>query len=85
MTAQIGRFVVRDLSPWDGDKIFAMTGDAEAMKYMGIRTHKSIDEATALLKTYQNSPTNWQAICTADDPASILGVVGIEVRGHQQH
>jgi RimJ/RimL family protein N-acetyltransferase len=83
MTATVGRFVVRDMHPWEGAKVFALTGDVRVMRYMGFAVHKTVDEATALIETYKNSPSKFQAVCQVDTPADILGIVGFEVRGHQ--
>lgn len=79
MTAQIGRFVVRDLNPWDGPQLFVLTGDPDVTRYMGFRTHSSVDEATKLIAIYRNSPSKYLAICDSD----LLGVVGFEVQRHQ--
>ena len=83
MTATLGRFLLRDLHPWEGAKVFAMTGDPVTMKYMGFKRHETEDEAAALIVKYLNSPSRWQAVCPADDPADVLGIIGLEVRGHQ--
>lgn len=83
MTAQIGRFVIRDLNPWEGPALFWMTGNADVTRYMGFRTHKTVDDATRLIETYKNSPSKWQAVCLAEDPSDVLGVVGFEVQRHQ--
>jgi len=83
VTAQIGRFIIRDLAPWEGKALFRLTGDPVVTRYMGLRTHQTVDEATTLIEVYRNSPTKWQAICPADNPPDVLGVVGFEVRGHQ--
>lgn len=80
MTAQLGRFTVRDLYPWDAEQLFALTGDPLVTRYLGFRTHASIDEAIKLIGIYQNSPSKWQAICTEN---RLLGAVGFEVRRHQ--
>lgn len=80
---RLGRFLIRDILPWEGSAIFALTGDSVAMKYMGFRTHKTIEEACALVAKYQNSPTRWQAVCLAAEPHDIFGVIGFEVQGHQ--
>lgn len=80
-TAQLGRFIVRDLNPWEGPALFVMTGDPRVTRYMGFRTHETVDEATQLIATYKNSPTTWKAICAAD--SDVLGVVGFEVQRHQ--
>lgn len=83
MTAQVGRFIVRDLNPWEGSALFWMTGNPDVMRYMGFRTHKSVDDATKLIALYKDSPAKYQAVCPADDPSDILGVVGMEVQRHQ--
>lgn len=83
MTAQIGRFVVRDFNPWDGPALFWMTGNPDVTRYMGFRTHETIDDATQLIQDYLFSPSKWQAVCPADEPSDILGVVGLEVMRHQ--
>lgn len=80
MTVRLGRLLLRDLFPWDGAQVFAMTGDPTVVRYMGFPVQKSVDEATALIERYQNAPTKFQAICLDDD---MLGIVGLEVRGHQ--
>lgn len=82
MTAQLGRFIIRDIHPWEGPRVFALTGDEHVMRYMGFRTHKSVDEATALIATYAKSSTKFQAVALQDSPDDILGIVGFEVRGH---
>jgi len=81
--AKLGRFLIRDINPWEGAKVFAMTGDAEVMRYMGFRTHETVAEATALIATYQSAPSRFQAVCLDGDPSDILGIVGLEVQRHQ--
>lgn len=81
--AQLGRFLVRDLNPWEGPGLFALTGDADVMRYMGFKRHDTVDQATKLIQLYQDSPTRWLVVCHAASPADILGVVGLEIRGHQ--
>ncbi len=80
MTAQVGRFTLRGLSPWEGPALFILTGDPDVTRYMGFRTHKIVDEATQLIGQYRNSPTKWQAVCSNNE---ILGVIGLEVARHQ--
>lgn len=80
MNAQVGRFTVRDLNVWDGADIFALFGDPETVRYMGIPRLQSVKDAVALIGCYQTSPTKWLAVC---DGADFLGVVGFEVKGHQ--
>lgn len=63
--------------------MFALTGDQTTMRYMGFPAHKSVDEATALIAQWRNSPSRFQAVCLIEKPADILGVFGFEVRGHQ--
>ena len=82
MTVQ-GPLIVRDINPWEGAKVFALTGDANVMRYMGFKTHRSVDEATALIRTYANSATRWQAVCPDGDATDILGIVGLEIHRHQ--
>lgn len=79
----LGRFLVRDIHPWEGPGIFALTGDREVMRYMGFPRHNSVDDATRLIQVYQQSPSRYQAVVEDGNPAEILGVVGLEVRGHQ--
>lgn len=81
MTATLGRFTVRDLHPWEGPALFLLTGDPNVTRYLGFRTHKTVDEATRLIHQYLTSPSKWQAICLGDN--EILGIVGFEVREHQ--
>lgn len=84
MTAELGRFIIRDINPWEGPGVFALTGDPDVMRYMGFRTHETVDQATELIQTYHNAaPARYQAVCDIGSPASILGIVGLEVRGHQ--
>lgn len=80
MTAKLGRFTICDLNPWEGADLFWMTGNPNVTRYMGFRTHKTVDEATQLMAQYRNGPTKWQAVCLGNE---VLGVVGLEVRGHQ--
>jgi RimJ/RimL family protein N-acetyltransferase len=79
-SAQVGRFTMRDLNPWEGPALFVLTGDPDVTRYMGFCTHKHVDEATQLIEQYRSSPTKWQAVCSNND---VLGVVGLEVMRHQ--
>ena len=81
--ATLGRFVVRDLNPWEGPSMFALTGDHEVMRYKGFAVHKTVDDATKLLQLYHQTPARWQAVALQTSPADLLGVIGIETRGHQ--
>lgn len=81
--ANLGRFLIRDLNPWEGPGVFALTGDYDVMRYMGFPVHRSVDDATALIRTYRDAPSRFQAVCLGDSPSDILGVIGLEVRGHQ--
>jgi RimJ/RimL family protein N-acetyltransferase len=78
--AQVGRFTMRDLNPWEGPQLFVLTGNPDVTRYMGFHTHKSVDEATQLIEQYRNSVAKWQAVCSNNE---ILGVVGVEVSRHQ--
>jgi ribosomal-protein-alanine N-acetyltransferase len=81
--AKLGRFLIRDLNPWEGPAVFALTGDSKVMRYMGFAVHNSVDQATALLQAYKSSPSRFQAVCLDGEPTDLLGIVGLEVRGHQ--
>lgn len=82
-SAQLGRFLIRNIHPWEGPGVFALTGDHNVMRYMGFPVHKSVDDATALIRQYGIASTRFQAVCLDGDPADLLGIVGLEVRGHQ--
>lgn len=83
VSADFGRFLIRDLNPWDGPRVFALTGDHSVMKYMGFPVHITVSQATELIRQYKNSPSKWNAICLDGDPQDILGIIGLEVIGHQ--
>lgn len=83
MIAECGPFVVRDIAPWEGAKVFRMTGDAATMRYMGFRCHDNEAQATELIARYQTAQAKWLAVCPKDDPADIYGIVGLEVIRHQ--
>lgn len=80
--AKLGRFLIRDLNPWEGPGVFALTGDHSVMKYMGFAVHKSVGDATKLLQIYQNAPSRYQAVCLDGEPGDILGIAGVEISGH---
>jgi RimJ/RimL family protein N-acetyltransferase len=81
--AQLGRFLIRDLNPWEGAALFELTGNPEVTRYMGFKTHTDVWQAELLISIYHTSPTRWQAVCHVDSPTDILGIVGLEVHGHQ--
>lgn len=83
MSAKLGNFILRDPHPWEGQQVFAMTGDAVVMQYMGFKMHETVDEATALIERYRDAPGRFQAVCLDADPNDVLGIVGLEVQGHQ--
>lgn len=83
MVACVGRFIIRDIAPWEGPRVFAITGDRAVMRYMGFRAHDTVDEARDLIAQYRNSPSRWQAVCFDGEPSDILGIVGLEVQQHQ--
>jgi len=82
-TQGLGRFMVRDIGLDEGPRVFALTGDHKVMKYMGFRTHTSVDEARDLIAAYKNSPSKFQAVFLDGQSDDILGLVGFEVHGHQ--
>lgn len=84
MNVELGRFVLRNINPWEGPRVFRLTGDPAVMRYMGFAVHTSEAQAIALIERYRNSTEcRWFAVCPKDDPTDVLGVVGFEVRGHQ--
>jgi ribosomal-protein-alanine N-acetyltransferase len=82
MNVELGRFVIRDLDPWEGPRVFRLTGDPAVMRYMGFRQHTDVGQATQLIERYKDAPGKWLAVCPADDVVDVLGVVGFEVLGH---
>lgn len=82
-TQGLGRYLIRDIHPWEGPGLFAMTGDHNVMRYMGFAAHRTVDQATQLIKQYRASPSKWQAVVLDGDPTDMLGIVGMEVQGHQ--
>lgn len=82
MNAELGKFVVRDLEPWEGPRLFRITGDPKATRYMGFRTHQSEADAAAMIVTYADSVARWLAVCPKDDPTDVLGIAGLEVQRH---
>lgn len=80
MTAQLGRFTVRDVSIWDALPIFELFGNEETVRYMGLPRLQSIDDAYDLVARYRTSSSKWLAI---SEGAEFLGVVGFEIKGHQ--
>lgn len=72
----------RVLMPWDAEWLFKMTGDPEATRYMGFKTHQSVDEAQELLHTYAVSDTKFLAIVPVDKPGELLGIIGYEIKDH---
>ena len=83
MTVNFDRFIIRDIGADEGAKIFALTGDRTVMKYMGFRAHDTVEDARNLIAQYRDSPSRWQAVCLDGEPADILGIIGLEIQGHQ--
>ena len=84
MTAELGRFTIRDLAPWDAPELFKLTGDPEVMRYMGFRTQMFVRDAEKLIETYAaNQSTRFQGIFLTEEPANLLGVTGLEIKEHQ--
>ena len=83
MNAELGRFVVREISPWEAPRVFALTGDPEVMRYMGFPVHKDEAEAAALIARYRNNPAaRYLGVALKEAPADLLGIVGFEVQRH---
>lgn len=84
MNAELGRFVVREVHPWEAPQVFALTSDPEVMRYMGFPVHKDIAEAAALIAQYRdNQSARYLGVALKDAPADLLGIVGFEVQRHQ--
>lgn len=79
MNATIGRFTVRDINLWDARNLLELFGDEKSVRYMGVPKLQNIGDAMALVSRYHVSPTKWLAVCGSE----FLGVVGLEIRGHQ--
>lgn len=82
MNAEFGCFVLRDLEPWEGQRLFRITGDPKVTRYMGFKTHQTEAEATELIRRYADNSARWLAVCPKEDATDMFGIVGLEVRGH---
>ena len=83
MNTELGRFVIRSISPWEAPRVFRLTGDPEVTRYMGFRTHETEAEAAELIARYNSNPTvKWLGIASKDAPGELLGIVGFEVQRH---
>jgi len=78
--AQLGRFTIRDVNLWDAPDVYALFGNPEIVRYMGVRQLQSAHEAAELIERYQSSPTRWLSVLSG---TQFLGIVGLEIRGHQ--
>lgn len=76
----LGRFTVRDIGVFDAANLFELLGDAETVRYLGVRRLETLEQAQELIQRYAVSATRWLAVC---DGQEFLGIVGLEVRGHQ--
>lgn len=83
MKIELGRFVIREINPWEAPGVFRLTGDPAVMRYMGFRTHTHEDQAAELIERYRgNHESRWLGVCTKGDPSGLIGIVGLEIRGH---
>ena len=83
MQAEISYFILRDVEPWEGARVFRLTGDPKVTRYMGFRTHTDEAQAVALIERYRmDASTRWFAVCYREAPLDIVGLAGLEVRGH---
>jgi len=84
MIAQLGRFTVRDLTPWDAERLFVLTGNPRVTQYMGFRTHRNAEDTAGLIEAYNKDPTRkYLAVCPNNDVTDILGIAGFEIQRHQ--
>lgn len=74
------RFTIGDVQPWDVSSIFHLFSDAETVRYLGVRRMTHWTEARDLIERYRSGPTRW---LTVHDAGRFLGLVGVEVEGHQ--
>lgn len=82
MTALLGRFMIRDIHPWEGPGLFALTGDRDVTRYMGFPVHACVADATKLIGQYKSSLSRYQAVCLESSPYDIIGIVGVEINRH---
>jgi ribosomal-protein-alanine N-acetyltransferase len=77
------RFAIRDVTIWDAPWLLKITGDPEATRYLGFRTHTSVRQAEELIELYGSNPS-MKAIAVVDRaaPGELLGVIMWEVQGH---
>jgi len=69
----------RELMPWDAPALFRLTSDPTVTRYLGFRTHETVDDAAALIATYHTGPGRWFGVWDGD---RLAGVVGAERQGH---
>lgn len=74
---------VRDVTPFDAEWLFKITGDIDAVRYMGFRVHETVREASEMIQVYEQSPTTFLAVIDKEAPGELLGVIGYEVAGQQ--
>lgn len=67
------------VAPMDTYGLFKLTSDAVVTRYLGFRTHTSLDQTAELIHAYKTGPGQWFAV---DGPRGIMGVVGVERQGH---
>jgi len=84
-TAQLGRFTIRDVNLWDAPDLYALLGDADTVRYMGVPQLRNVMEANVLISRYQAGPGRWLSVLDGTKPQAtrFLGIVGLEIRGHQ--
>jgi ribosomal-protein-alanine N-acetyltransferase len=82
MLVELGDYVLEDLTMNDDWPLYVLTSDPKVTKYMGFRTHTSIDDARAMLRNYATSPTRFLGV-HARGSGRFLGVVGLQIDRHQ--
>jgi len=78
--AQLGRFTIRDVNVRDTPDLYALFGNPDTVRYVGVRQLATPGEAAQLIERYQSSPTRWLSVL---EGTKFLGIVGLEIRGHQ--
>lgn len=75
-------YTVRGITPWDAPWLFKITGDPEATRYLGFKTHETVHDAYRMIQTFETSPSTELAIVRRDCIGELLGVIMYEVSGH---
>ena len=73
---------IREITPFDAPWLFKITGDPDAVRYMGLPVHQTVHDAARLIELYRTSPSTFLAVVDRLSPGELLGVIGYEVQAH---